>query len=472
MQSQYPGGRAVTTTSDTYELSPMQQGMLFHHLRAPASGEYHEQIVGDLREAVEPTVFDRAWQYALQAHPVLRTTFRWESLDGPCQVVHDAVPFGVVVLDWRAFDARTQERRMQSLLADDRSRAFDLARAPLSRVTLVCLSAQRWQFVWSFPHAILDGRSFPLVLLDVFTAYDAYLGGLEPAMATRPSYRNYIEWLRTRDGAADERFWREALQGVDAPTALPQANAGADVLGHDVREAALDPDATAALERLAERLDVGMSTLVYSAWALLLARHAGRDEVTFGVVRAGRRGLPDGDRMTGLFINTLPLRVRVPRAQTAEAWLRAIRAAQRDTGMHEQTALADVRRWSGIAPGVPLFESVVVYDDATLDTLVRSLPGNWAGRSFRLHEHTSYTLALYAYGEASLRLRLVWDRARLDAETAAAVARELVALLRALPHGVHEPLSAFLTPAATVRADVAVAAPSLTTLTTEFPSRA
>lgn len=463
--------RHLVTPPERYELSPVQQGALFHHLRAPASGAHHEQVVAELREVVDPAAMERAWRCAIAAHPMLRTAFTWESLDGPGQVVHGTVTFALQLLDWRNLDASWRTRQLDALLADDRANPFDLARAPLLRVTLVRLGHDYWLMAWSVPRVVLDGRSIPLVLSDVFAAYDAYRAGSEPSLPSRPPYRAFIAWLRERDTAADERFWRAALVGADLPTPIP-AGAASEPVAYAEHDVTLDAGTTLALRSLASRGGVGMSTLVYAAWALLLARHVERDEVTFGVVRTGRRSVPDGDRMVGLLTTTVPLRVPVPRDATTGEWLAALRETQRATGRHEHAAPADIRRWSGVAPGQALYESLVVYDEATLDTQVKGLHGRWPARHFTVHERASCPIALYVWGEAELQLRIACDRSRLDHAAAAVLTRELIALLRALPHGIAEPLSAFLMPAAAVHHDVAVAAPALTTITTEFPSLA
>lgn len=453
---------------ESYELSPVQQGILSHALRAPASGEYHEQVVAELREEIDPRRLEEAWQQVIAGHPVLRSSFTWESLDGPRQVVHEAVPFRLRVLDWRTPDGRTPQQRLDALLADDRANAFDMARAPLLRACVVRLGAEHWALLLSVSRAILDTPSLATVLAEVFAAYD----GDPSAPVARPPYATYIDWLRTRDHGADERYWRGALQGATVPTPLPLSLDANEPVGFGAEAASLDAATTASLVELAGRCGAGLRTVVAGAWALLLARNSDRDEVTFGLARSGRRAVPNGATMIGPFATTLPLRVVLRRDDFACEWLGAVHAAQEVTGAHEQVAPADVRRWSGVPAGRPVFESEVIYDDRSLDTRVKAHPGRWAGRRFMLHERPSCPLSLYAWGESTLHYRLVWDRARLHDQGAAEVLRELGALLRAMPRGADEPLAAFLIGPATVQRDIRHSAPALTTLTTVFPSHA
>lgn len=170
---------SLSTVIDTYPLSPMQQGMLFHHLLGTHRGADLEQIVAILGEDLDVPAFQRAWQAVVGRHPVLRTSFRWEGLDEPRQDVHTTVELPWELHDLRGLPPTEQSQRVETWLVADRAQGFDLRRAPLLRLALFRCDEREYRFVWSFPYILLDGRSFPLVLGEVFACYEAFRRGVD-----------------------------------------------------------------------------------------------------------------------------------------------------------------------------------------------------------------------------------------------------------------------------------------------------
>ena len=346
---------------DSYPLSPMQQGMLFHHLTARQPGVDFQQIVCALHERVELEAFRRAWQQVLDRHDALRTSFRWDRLDHPVQEVHGAVTLPFDVQDWRDVPAGLQQQRFDAWLEAERAQELDLSSAPLIRVTLIQLAAAEFRCVWSFPHPLLDGPSLPIVLRDVFAYYDAACRGEELHLAPPRPYREYIAWLDARDTSHDESFWRALLAGIASPTAIAMAHPSGAGRGEQQRR--LSAALTTSLRELADLHELTIDTLVLGAWAVLMCRYSGAEDVLFGAVRAPRRStVPGADAMVGMFTNTLPVRAQVAAATPLLPWLHELRQQQLSVREFEHTPLANVQQWSGLPAGTALFESIVVFD--------------------------------------------------------------------------------------------------------------
>src|SRR5262245_7878720 len=152
----------------------MQQGILFHTLYAPQSGVYVEQLSCTLHGPLHATAFQQAWQHTVARHPVLRTAFYWEDLEKPLQVVHRQATLPWTQQDWRGLPPAVQQTRFETFLQADRVRGFALEQAPLMRCALFELAAERFYFVWSHHHLLLDGWSVPLLLQEVLTCYHAF----------------------------------------------------------------------------------------------------------------------------------------------------------------------------------------------------------------------------------------------------------------------------------------------------------
>ncbi|HKH43736.1 MAG TPA: amino acid adenylation domain-containing protein, partial [Thermoanaerobaculia bacterium] len=429
---------------DLYPLSPMQAGLLFHGLYAPATEIYFEQITCTLRGDLDAEAFRRAWQRLVDRHGVLRTSFLWKGLDEPLQVVRRGVEMPWTEEDWRGM--ADPDARLATFAAADRRNPFDLRRAPLMRAALLRTDEREHRFVWSFHHLLVDGWSLPPLFADVFALYqplDQEKPCLPPPALT---YRDFVAWLARRDRAADERYWRQALAGISGPTPLPwdttaPPSARADEFAQ--HEILLPEPATAALAAFARERGLTLNTVLQGAWALLLSRWSGEREVVFGAVAAGRPPeLPGFESAIGLFINTLPVRIEADPARPLAAWLAAIQSAQSEARHHEQAPLAEVQRWSGAAGREPLFQSLLVFENYPLDPAVAERTGALELADVHAVERTSFPLSLAIIPGARLRLRITHDR-RLEPATGDRLLAWLTRLLDRFVAGPDLPLEGF-----------------------------
>jgi amino acid adenylation domain-containing protein len=424
-------------SSNAYALAPMQQGMLFNSLLSEHSGVDIEQIVFELHEDLNVALFEEAWRGIIQRHEVLRTSFHWEELKTPLQAVHQEVALPFEHNDWRDLTGEEQASRLQELIESERCRGFDFSTPPLMRLVLCQAGRSLFHLVWTFSHALLDGRSFTLVIKEVFAIYEALQQNREPKLPPARPYREYIEWLEQQEFSKSEEYWRSQLQGFTAttPLVIDQLNSDVDASGTDYKEhwLRISEPLTTELLQLAVRHEVTLNTLVQGAWALLLGRYSGETDLVFGVTRAGRKCTVEGaDSMVGLFINTLPVRVRLAPESGLISWLQEMREQQIGIREHERTPLIQVQQWSELPNGAPLFESLVVFDRATLDSVLRSQGGAWLNRHFRVIDQTNFPLTLFAYGEPAMLFKISYDQRRLDPDAVARMGTHLETLLESM----------------------------------------
>jgi amino acid adenylation domain-containing protein len=396
----------------------MQKGMLFHTLLAPESGMYVEQIACELDEC-SPHLFRAAWERVMTRHDALRAAFVWEGVDEPVQVIAEQVALPWAEEDWSDLSPDVCELRFDEFLREDRSRGFALQDAPLMRFTLIRTAPGKHRFVWTHHHLLLDGWSLRIVFSEVAACYDAAFRGEIPSLARTGSYRDFIGWIERQDAARAEAFWRGRLGDLREPSPLPgiesPASAPARVLH---AELAVPGELTARLEELARGLRVTFYSLIQGAWAVLANRYDGREDVVFGCTVSGRPAELRGVEQTvGLFINTIPARVRVDAEARVSGWLRGIHADLAAAEPYGWCSLTDIQGWSGVPSGASLFETLVVFE---------SFPGRDNAQSqhlrvggFRSSYRTNYPLNLIAELQGGrLLLRLDLDTARIGDETA------------------------------------------------------
>jgi amino acid adenylation domain-containing protein len=424
-----------TEIEDIYELAPLQQGMLFHTLSQPGDREmYVAQRSYRLHGSLDQDALAQAWRDVVARHPALRTTYHWDGLEKPLQVVHRDPRVHLEILDWRELPESEQRQRLEQARADDRAAGFDLSTAPLMRLSLVRLADDAYQFVWTHHMILLDGWSVPLAVREIFLRYAERAAGPVSAdnrLPAAPPYRDYISWLQKQDEQAAEQYWRGALTGVAVPTSLARGSGADEASDVDVEQFRLPATVSAAVKDLAARHRVTLNTVVQAAWALVLARHADAADVVFGMTTSGRpTGLAGVEAMIGLFINTLPLRVTVPAGDTSVGdWLADVQQRQAGAREFEYSSLPQIRRWSGAPAGRPMFDSIVVFESYPIPTEVRQAVGSLRIVTDTSLEKTSEPLTVVASAEPDLSVQLLHHRDRFDPGLIGAVAEQLRTVL-------------------------------------------
>ena len=432
--------------ADIYELSPLQGGMLFHRTFAPESTAYFDQFSARLVGRLDAELLRRAWQQLVDRHPVLRTSFHWEGLDKPVQVVHVDATLPWESFDWRGRSSAEQGVRWSTFLIADRARGFQPDTAPLMRAAIVRLSDTEWYFCWSHHHLLLDGWCLSLVLSEVFATYEALTLGRVPSLTPVRPFGEYIKWLQRRDRDALEHYWRETLRGFTAPT--PILAAGRSSTGsaeaNAVLERKLSVEVTDGLRAQAAQHRLTLSTLVQGAWALLLSRYSASDDVVFGATVSGRPPeVPGIETMLGVFINTVPVRVRIEPDARASSWLSRLQAQHVERESFAAIPLTDIQKLSDVEPGTPLFASNVIVMNYRLD---ERLAGGAAGfdiRDLRIVDQTDVPLTLQVTPGRELTLELLYDSARFDGDAMARMLGHVEHLLLQLLADLGRPLEAF-----------------------------
>ncbi|MGW1893341.1 non-ribosomal peptide synthase/polyketide synthase [Streptomyces sp. NPDC002004] len=422
-------GRAV---ADLYPLTPMQAGMLFHSLMDPDGRTYVNQVQLVLNGVTDPHALAEAWQRTADANPMLRTRLTWQETAEPLQLVQHRATVPVTHHDWSGWTDERCATELAGLLANDRQTGIDLAAAPLMRLALIRLSPDRVRMVWTFHHVLLDGWSAAQVFDEVCERYAALTAGRRPGVPGRAPFGDYLRWLSRRDTEGAERYWREALAGFSVPTELPRdrrtAEAHRTSSSGSVR-VTLDARVSAQLRETAQRAGLTVNTVLQGAWALLLSRYGGGDDVVFGTTVSGRPAeLPGVTSMVGVFINTLPTRARIDGRRELVDWLRELQAAQSESRRHDFVSLAQLQAWSEVPGGTNLFESIVVFENYPFDGGALARHGLSLEQERDL-EPTNYPLSVVVAPGETLTVALDYDPGAFDAETVEGLGASLRTLL-------------------------------------------
>jgi amino acid adenylation domain-containing protein/non-ribosomal peptide synthase protein (TIGR01720 family)/FkbM family methyltransferase len=414
---------------DILPLSPLQEGLVFHALYDEGAPDvYTVQIEVDIEGPLDAPRMRRAAQALLDRHANLRAAIRHEGFERPLQVIARGVEVTWREDDLSALDAEARSARRSALLAADRSARFVLAEGPLLRFMLLRLEAERHALVFSSHHVLLDGWSLPLLFAELLALYrnegDA---GVLPRI--RP-YADYLGWLAEQDRDLALEEWQRYLNGIDGATRLSGPGDGKALQNVPERwQSDLPKELTARLQRLARERGVTLNTVVQSVWAVLLGRLTGRDDVVFGMTVSGRPAeLAGVEQMVGLFINTLPLRVRLHPAATFAGLMAELQDAQSRMLPYQHVGLAEIQRAAGTGE---LFDTMLVFDNYPIDRAA------FAATDLRIsgreaHDATHYPLSLMVVPQERMHLQFDYDPARFDRAAVERLLQRLEQLLEAV----------------------------------------
>jgi amino acid adenylation domain-containing protein/non-ribosomal peptide synthase protein (TIGR01720 family) len=404
---------------DIYPLSGVQQGMLFESLYAPDSGVYFQQWICTVNGQLNVSAFEQAWQQVVARHSILRTAFVWEELTQPLQVVYRQVDVKLQTQDWQKLSVQQQQQQLEQLLQSQRQQGFQLSQAPLMRLCLVQLSADSYQFIFNHHHLLLDGWSMPLLLQDLLQFYRANSQGETLSLQPTPNYRNYIAWLQQQNLTQAEQFWRQKLKEFSAPTPLvvdkPLSIQDQQRSTYSEQQIQLTATATAELQTSARQHQLTVNNLVQAAWAILLCRYSQETDVVFGATVSARPPAIFGiESMVGIFINTLPVRVKVSEDTQVLALLKELQAQQIESEQFSYSSLAEIQGLSDIPRGTPLFESIVVFENYPLDEAVQQNKYSFSLDNIYAIEQTNYPLTLVVVPGEQLLVKISYDTSRFD----------------------------------------------------------
>jgi amino acid adenylation domain-containing protein len=420
---------ARENVQDVYTLSPMQEGLLFHALLDPASPAYVEQFSYRLAGALDVAAFETAWQEVVRRHDVLRTAFSADRTKRPLQIVLRERPLDFAVEDLRGQPEAARTARVAACREGERARGFDLARDGLARVRVLRLGEQSWEVVWTFHHILLDGWSVGVLHDELMQIYRDLRAGRRPALPPPSPFARYIAWLEKRDPSASLAYWASYLAGYEQLATVP-APARADrqaPYALRVRTVPLPPATIARLRAVAAALGATVSVLFHAAWGLVLGRYNGTGDVVFGSIVSGRPAeLPGIDRAVGLYINVVPVRVRVRPGLRVRDLVAALMRDAAEAAPHHHCTLSDIRQRT------PLRERLLDHVLAFENFPVAAAPGGEDAitvEAVTRVEQTSYDVLVVVNPAGAFALELHYNERVFDA---AAIARTGGHLARAL----------------------------------------
>ncbi len=428
---------SLKNVQDIYPLTATQAGMLFHTIEAQAPGMYVIQVQLTLKGSLNREALMAAWDDVVGRHDALRASFVWEDLEEPLQIIHESVNTSWVELNGSQLMAEYGPHAITEWLDGERLTRFDLKKSPLSRLGLISINDETHRFVWTLHHAIADGWSVAVIIDELRTAYHSRIEGRTPELPEPQPFRSLIAWLKNHDVDASESAWRRYLGGFREPSFI---------VGGDRRsskhqwnetprlcEVRLSETACRAIADTARSLRVTQTELFKCAWAAVFSRWTGTQDVVYGTMVSGRAiGLPRIEHAVGLYMNAVPCRIRLESEPTLRRLIQSVHAESLELREHENTPLSRIQEWSQLAPGSPLFDSLLVVENQPLPR-PRGGQEKLQFADLEVIDQSNYPISAFVIPDDGLRLLILHHQNAISSDTADRLLAQFTTALEALP---------------------------------------
>jgi amino acid adenylation domain-containing protein/non-ribosomal peptide synthase protein (TIGR01720 family) len=377
---------------DILPLSPVQEGMLFHAFYDVTGPDiYNVQVLLTLEGAIDEEALQEAVRALLRRHPNLRSAFKHQELTRSVQIIPQDISLQFQILDFSPLEGPERERRLAELVAKERVTRFQLDTSPLFRFHLVRCSPRRFRLLITTHHILIDGWSLPLMLRELLLLYAHH--GSPAVLPWVTPFRDYLKWLARQDRKASETAWREALAGLEDGTRMSAEGSLREPKIPKRIYVDLDEKLTGCLTEHARARNLTLNIVMQAAWAALLSRYTGRDDVVFGSTVSGRNPEIKGiESIIGLLINTLPTRVQLHAGDSFNDLLSQLSSQQSALLPHQYLGLLEIQRITGLNE---LFDTLVVFENFPMNHVTEAESfGGVRLTGIETNDSTHYPLSL------------------------------------------------------------------------------
>jgi tyrocidine synthetase-3 len=429
---------------DIFALTPIQEGMLFHFLKEPGSDLYFEQLSLGLAGRIDIEIFERAWNVVVETNEMLRALFRWEKLKNPVQVILKRRKVPIHIHDFSAGERVQKKKAVEEIKIKDKQLKFDFRDVPF-RVTLCKLGKAEYEIIISNHHILYDGWSLGIILKEFFAAYESLLLGVSPAPPVKTKFKRFIEWSRVRDTNKDREYWKEYLEGFGREERFPGRRKKRIIESTGNYRIKVPGDLKNTLEKFVKSHNITIAPLFYGVWGLLLHRYDSVDDVLFDTTVSGRRAKIDGiENIVGLFINTLPLRVRIhPHEKIADFLSRIYRMLQQWSEF-ESSSLLDINEYLDEQRKQGLFDSLLVIENYPLEKVFVQKNRALSVKCFSISGMTRYDLTVLVTVFDEIMLNFTYNKELFDEDITAKLAGDFIYIIKTIIEDSREEISGLM----------------------------
>lgn len=411
-----------------YPLTSMQEGMMYHSLHGEGETAYFVQTVIRVNSKLNLCCCEDCLDVMAEKYSVLRTAVVHSTVGTPRMVTLKNRKVEFVVKDISIQSEQDKEISKIKLRDQDIKRGFDFEQDSLMRITILKLSEESYEMIWSFHHITMDGWCISLLFSDFLELYSSLLlkkASKEQLMEQAKNlkienYGEFIKWLNKQDKGKALKYWNNLLDGIDSNSKISYEMINTPAISEEnkdrvgVYNKSINLELTKGLEDLSAKLSVTVSTLLETAWSMVLRYHTSQNDVVYGKVVSGRNAPVDEiENMIGLFINTIPVRVQIQN-ESLEQIAHKIQEQANESTQYDYCSLAEIQKQ--VQNGDSLIQSLFIFENFGADSSQFDNSSELDVELYNSREETNYPITLTVGKAGSYKIELLYDKESYDNE--------------------------------------------------------
>lgn len=415
-----------------YPISPMQEGMLFYVLKNSVENAYFGQAVFNIEGNIDIKKFEESLKILAQRYEIFRTRIVYKKIEKPVQVVLKKTDVEFLYKNLCKIDEESKRvEALNSYIADDRKRGFDITNENLVRISIIHDDKNSYKLIWSFHHIILDGWCVGILAKELFELYNDKINGKTIVSKQVVPYKRFIDWLQKQDKDKGIAYWSNYLNGLDNASIIPESVSGkGSEYKREEKTINLDLELSSGLMRLAKENNVTINTVFMAVWGLLLQKYNYSEDIVFGNVVSGRPPELDGiERMIGLFINSLPVRIKCERDMTFDSLLKNIQDEALESDKYSYCSLAEIQKVCDL--GNALVNHLIVFENYPIGNAFKGAESaGFKITNVELFEQTNYDFCIDITQDSCLKLHFVYNSSKYDGGYINKIGRQIKTLFK------------------------------------------
>lgn len=402
-----------------YELSPLQEGILFHSLYNPQGTTYKTQFSMEFSEGLDLNAFIKSWEYLMKNHTILRTSFVHDQLSVPVQCVYKEIPFRYELLDFTQYTGEVLEQKFQETVLQERQKEFNFKKPPLMRVTLVKTGEKAIRMIWTKHHILWDGWSGQILMGEFLQAYEAFTNDKTPPVLREDKFEDYIKHIKSIDPKEEKQFWQNYLAGFEESTLIPFVNYAVkeeNRKGNFQKVTTLfNEELTTEINAYTKKANITVNSLLQGIWSLLLSEYTNKKDVAFGVTVSGRPADAKYEKKVGLYINTIPLRTQIDTEQSLITWLQSLQVGHAKARAYQHASLTEIKRNNNINDD--FFDSILVFRNFPINNTDSEGKNNGNGlaiQNYEVKENNNFPLSIQADLDEQLNIDFQYNQELIE----------------------------------------------------------
>lgn len=420
---------------DIYGLSPMQKGILFHYELNHESTQYVEQAVFEIIGSIDITAFEEAFNMVIQKHDSFRSIFIFGKGKRPLQGVLKERRIEIFRYNIQDKTDSELEEYMKEFCLNDREKGFNLKKDVLLRISVVDLKPGRYKIIWTFHHIIMDGWCLGIIMKDFFQFYESILTGNTLDKARISQYSEYIKWLKSKNSTKAMDYWKNYLDQYDTSFSLP-ADISTNMSGYEmgIYEFKLKDELAQKIQNFASDNLITMNSIFQTLWGILVSKYNNVEDIVFGTVVSGRpASIANVDSIVGLFINTIPTRVKYNSNVKLIDIIKNVQKQYAESIEYSYVSLNDIQAGSSVKRD--LISNIVVFENYPINeqgkNIIKKIGLDIAG-NIEFMEETNYNLEFTILPHDGIILRFRYNKNLYSAAFMSRLEQQITKLLEDL----------------------------------------